>query len=207
LFFQPFLVGGLVGGYGMATFLLTFVVGFLLGGFESPNPTVIGGAFLFALGVGILAGAELCRRLARKAVVSLDLLQRRLSIVSPKRREELPLDQVQCWLLRMIDNPRRTRGEEDKTQAPLLAVVSRDGREIPVHVFDADAKAPLIAHRAGRFLAELTQRPLRAAAPESGGSPTPAWILDAIRSAGSKNDRGGQSAAAPSPRGDLSDLT
>jgi hypothetical protein len=152
---------GLVGGYLLATFVLIFVVGLAFGGFNDPSPSVVGEALLVAAGVGVLAGWRASRRPGRKAAVTIDRSLRNLRVESDQRHDEVPLDHIQCWLLRMIPNPRNAHSSGDTANAPLLSVLSADGRETPVHVFGARTEAPAIARRAAECFAKLTGRPLR----------------------------------------------
>lgn len=201
-------LGGMVGGYLLTTFLLSFVVVFLLGGFEGAKPSTIAGALAVAAVMSVLAGLLAMRVPSRKAAIVIDRTLRSLRVTSPKRNEELPLDRIDCWLLRMIDNPRNWGSDNDTKQAPMLLALSADGREIPVHVFRPNSSAPAVARRAAQCFAELTDRPLRFIDSQIGCATSAGNALQLLAGLGLSNlSRAAGKPAERSKLPDLNDLT
>lgn len=149
-----------VAGYGLTCFLSIFIVGFFFGGFGDPDPRVVGGAFAAAVAVGLVVAAATLSRGSRKARLELDDAMRRLSLTSPRRDVQVRLSELAGWTVRGILNPRSVKSDGDPPHVPLLAMVTADGREQPVHVFGTDKAGPYVARKAARGLAELTRKPV-----------------------------------------------
>lgn len=147
---------GVVAGYGLTCFVSIFVVGFLFDGFDDPDPGKIFSAILIAAGVGVLAGVAAFGKKSGNARLHIDASLGRLELTSPRRRVELQLDDVECWTLRPIPNPHKVKSNTDLATAPLLAVRTTAGDQVPVHVFRANKAAATVALKSVRILAALT---------------------------------------------------
>ena len=146
-------------GYGLTCFVSMFVVGIFFGGFDEPDPAVVGRTFLVALGVGgVFLVAAVLRQRARLTV---DTNFGTLRLKSRKRDLEVPFARIDSWLLRMV--VRQAPDKDDRNAgpklAPLLAVKATSGEEMPIHVFGTGDKAERIARKAAEGFASLTKKP------------------------------------------------
>jgi len=147
-------------GYGLTCFLSIFIVGFFFAGFSEPDPAVIGIAILIAAGVGILAMTVSLRR--RRAHFEIDDLAGTLHLKSSKREFTVDFTEIDHWFLKMVIRSVSTYKDsdsEDMQTAPLLALMTTAGEEMPVHVFGSSAEQRRIAKKVAREFARLTGKP------------------------------------------------
>ncbi len=143
-------------GYGLGCLLGALVAG-LFGGIGDPPPRLVGGAFVFAAGLG--AAVAIYAALRGKAGFHVDQALRRVTITRPRAEVSLGFDEIDCWLVRPIRNPRLIQSDYGSGTVPLLAVAADDGRELPVHVFATGDSARELADRTLRHFADLTGSP------------------------------------------------
>jgi len=148
-------------GYGGTCFVSVFAIALFLGGFGDTDPPVIVAALLLGAGIGVLAGVLCARKFARKARLHIDLGLGRLELKSSRRDVELKLSNVQSWSVRRITSPHNVSSDSSLPYAPLLYLTTREGEQVPIHVFKADAPAGFIARKVAEGFAELTARPFR----------------------------------------------
>ena len=147
-------------GYGLACFVSIFVVGIFLGGFDDPDPTVIARTFAVAAGVGVLT--MLGSLFRRKARFEIDETLASLHVESSKREFTVSFAEIDHWLLRMVTRATSTIQDSDgkeSMRAPLLAVMTTDGTERPIHVFGSSDQQRLIAEKVALEFAKFTGKP------------------------------------------------
>ncbi len=128
------MAGGL--GMGLTCFVSIFVLG-VGGGFGGAAPAKALGAVGLGLGVGVFSIWRTIEAAKRKAVFSIDPSARVVRIQSAARHVEVPFASIARWKVRMIRNPRQVKRDGDPPVAPLVAIETADGGEVPVHVFGA----------------------------------------------------------------------
>ncbi len=154
------MAGAAVAGYGVTSFLSIFVVGFFFGGFSGGRPNAILGAFIACV-LGGLAGVALYRRAqGKKAQLALDPGAGVFKLTSPLRTLEIAFDEIAGWSLKQILNPRNVKQESQSAFVPLLSIHTTKGDDVPVHVFSADADAPVIAQKVTETFAAWTNKPI-----------------------------------------------
>ena len=153
------LVAALV-GYGVVSFLSIFVVGFLFGGFSGGNPHAIIGAFGVCLLGGAAGDALYARSLQSKARLVLDPGNGALKLTSPLRTVEVAFDEIAGWSLKQILNPRNVKQEGQSAYVPLLSIHTTKGEDVPIHVFNSDADAPMIAQKVAETFGTWTNKPI-----------------------------------------------
>jgi len=146
-------------GYGLTCFASVFLVGIFGGGFGAPKTSVIEGALVLALVVGVAAAWLTICKGRRKPLLVVDTFNRRVSLEGPGDRVEVRFSDLQAWVVGETDNHSRFRQEGAPAQVPLLSLRSANGQETPVHVFTASEDASLIAARSAEVLAGLTGHP------------------------------------------------
>jgi len=122
-------------------------------------------------GAALVIGAYVLSRRPGKARLTIDVRQGWVSLTSPKRDIELKLSDVDCWCVTKVPDPRAVRQDGEPGVAPLLAMRTRSGEEIPVHVFRTSEEAWLIARKAAEGLAELTGKRVEEAPAEPADRP------------------------------------
>ena len=150
-------------GYTLTCFVSIFILalGFGIG---RVGASVVATVFTVAAGVGAAAGLfTLSLPAKRKARLHIDRTLGRLSLTSRRRDVRLALDEVVSWKVKSIPAPQRVGTEHGSLPAPLLAVATADGREVPIHVFRPDHMGAVIAAKVGRGLADLTGKPVEVA--------------------------------------------
>jgi len=147
-------------GYGLTCFLSIFVVGIFFGGFDEPDPTVIARTFAFAAGVGVVVMLVCLFR--RKAQFEIDEGLASLHVKSSKREFTVSFAEIDHWFLRTViratSNIQNSDGKESQ-RAPLLALMTTDGTERPIHVFGSSNEQGLIAEKVAREFAAFTGKP------------------------------------------------
>ena len=147
-------------GYGLTCFASIFVVGIFFGGFDDPSPTVIARTFTFAAGVGGLT--MLISLFRHKAGFEIDETLASLHVKSSRRDFTVSFAEINCWFLRTviraISSIKDSDGEEDM-RAPLLALMTTDGIERPIHVFGSSHEQALIAEKVALEFSKFTGKP------------------------------------------------
>ena len=147
-------------GYGVTCFLSIFVVGIFLGGFDNPDPTVIARTFAVAAGAGALA--MLFSLFRHKARFEIDENLASLHVKSSKREFRVSFAEIDRWFLRTVTRATSTIEDsdgEESMRAPLLAVMTTDGTERPIHVFGSSDERGRIAEKVAREFAKFTGKP------------------------------------------------
>ncbi|MBI5724213.1 MAG: DUF3592 domain-containing protein [Planctomycetes bacterium] len=88
--------------------------------------------------------------------VEINTVLRSIRLSAGERRVELPFDQVQCWKIRYVANRRLPFFQMMIREVPLLALVTRKGREVPIHVFYYQVGPVELARKAAWAVANLT---------------------------------------------------
>ncbi|MCP4379355.1 MAG: DUF3592 domain-containing protein [bacterium] len=154
---------GFAAGYALTCFLGTFAVGIYYGAndghIDNLDPAIIGKTFVVAGFVGILSA--IVSLFKRKAIVEIDRHNESLHLKSSKREFSISLAEIDHWFLKMVlSTVRVRRNNESETQmAPMLALITTDGTEKPVHVFGSSEEQGLIAEKAAEEFAKLTNKP------------------------------------------------
>jgi hypothetical protein len=156
-------------GWGLASFISIFVVGFLFGGFAHPRPGVIGGAIGLAVSIGVLSAVFSVRSQKKRARLVIDPTAGLIKLTSPLRQVELAFDEVAGWSLKQILNPRNVKQEGQSAYVPLLSIHTTKGEDVPVHIFGADEDAPAVAQKVAETFATWTNKPLFEDPPPSSG--------------------------------------
>ncbi len=176
-------------GYGFTCFVSIFVVGFLFGGFSHPNLKVVGGALIVALTAGIGFASYTVWSSARKARLLIDVMYRRVVLVRAQQAEEIAFRDIAGWIVLQTENPRAVKQQGAPLQVPVLSIRKITNEDVPVHIFEATADAPLIAAKSAEILARLADnKPVLAELRPDAETlpPTVAGILDAMNKAAAK---------------------
>lgn len=176
-------------GYGLTCFLSIFVVGFLFGGFSGPNLKVVGGALAMAVAVGAGAAIYAIRRTARKARLLIDATYHKVVLVRPPQDAEIPFRDMAGWIVTLTENPRAWKQQGAPLQVPMLSIRKITNEDVPVHIFEASADAPLLAAKSAEILARLTDnKPVLGELRPDGATPPPtvAGVLDAMQKAAAR---------------------
>jgi len=176
-------------GYGLACFISIFIVGFLFGGFSCPNLKMVGGALVVALAVGVGAAIYAVRSTSRKARLLIDTTYRKVVLIRPQQAEELQFRDIAGWIVTQIDNPRRVKQEGAPLQVPVLSIRKITNEDVPVHIFEASADAPLIAAKAAEILGRLADNKPVLSELRPGEETTPltvAGVLETLKKAAAK---------------------
>lgn len=144
-------------GYGLTCFVSIFVFAFLVG-LSRADPSKLAAAFIIAVVVAVVAGVLTITRSAGKARLHIDTTLGRLSLRSRRREAELALSRIRAWRVRLIPRVGPPDRKVPAPIAPLLAVLTTGGEEVPIHLFKADKLGKLIADKVARGFAELTAR-------------------------------------------------
>ncbi len=156
-------------GYGLASFISIFVVGFLFGGFSGPRPVVIGMAMLLALLVGAISAVVSVRAQKKRAQLVIDPTSGLIKLTSPLRQVSVAFDEVAGWSLKQILNPRNVKQEGQNAYVPLLSIHTTKGEDVPVHIFGADDDAPAVAQKVAETFSTWTSKPIFEEPPPSSG--------------------------------------
>ena len=143
-------------GYGGTCFLSIFVVGIFFSGFSNPRPVVVAMAFACALVIGLAAAFKSLFYADSSARVFLDQRLGQLRVERTQETLQTYFKDIATWKIRNILNPRQVRSDGDHLMTPMLYAQTKEGREIPVHVFGADDQALPIAQKTGQLLARLS---------------------------------------------------
>lgn len=148
-------------GYGLVSFASIFVVGFLFGGFSGGTPHAIIGAFSASVLGGVAGGVFYSRSLRNRARLVIDPTGQLIKLSSPLRQVEMAFGEVAGWSLKQILNPRNAKqGGNQSAYASLLSIHTTKGEDVPVHVFGADADAPMIAQKVADTFGAWTNKPI-----------------------------------------------
>lgn len=151
-------------GYGLTCFLSIFalIIYYLVisGDLENMPPSVIGRVFAVAGAIGVIS--MLGCRLRRKARFEIDEDLASLHVKSPKRAFSVGFSEIDHWFLRMTVRSTSTMNDSDGKDskfAPLLALMTTDGTERPIHVFGAGDSQHLVAEKVAIEFAGFTGKP------------------------------------------------
>jgi hypothetical protein len=175
-------------GYGIACFLSIFVVGLLLDGFKGPKPQAVAGAVLVAAIVGVVAAVWSVRRTRQKARLTIDTAYRRILLTRPQQTVEIPFRDIAGWIVTEMDNPRMVKQDGAPPRVPVLSIRKTTNEDVPVHIFEANADAPVIAAKAAEILSALSDRKpvLQELAPGETATFSVADALAAVKKAAAK---------------------
>lgn len=175
-------------GYGMACFAGIFVVGFLMGGFNGPKPLAVAGTLFVAAIIGVAAAVWSLRRTRQKARLTIDTAYRRILLTRPQQTVEIPFRDVAGWIVTEMDNPRMVKQDGAPPRVPVLSIRKITNEDVPVHIFEANVDAPVIAAKAAEILSALSDRKpvLQELAPGETAPFSVADALAAVRKAAAK---------------------
>ncbi len=150
----------LLAGYGLGCFVSIFALGlqFREHGFTG-QATSIKAAFAFSAMIGLATGFVRFLTQTKPARLYLDTALGKLSLDGPGREVKLNFKEIASWTLEQVPNPRPVKSETDMPNAPLVGVHTVYGKDIPIHIFSANADGFKIANKTGQGLARLTRKP------------------------------------------------
>ena len=162
-------------GYGMTCFFSIFAVVIyyvvISGDLENMPPSAIGRVFAVAAAIGVIS--MLVSLFRRKARFEIDENSSSLHLKSSKREFRVRFAEIDHWFLRTVIRANSTikdsDGKESK-RAPLLALMTTDGTERPIHVFGSRNEQRLIAEKVALEFAKFTGKPF--AGMKSGQGPS-----------------------------------
>ena len=64
------------------------------------------------------------------------------------------------WSLKQILNPRNVKQDGQSAYVPLLSIHTTKSEDVPIHVFGADADAPVIAQKVAETFGAWTNKPV-----------------------------------------------
>jgi len=184
---MPFLAFAM--GYGMTCFFSIFAVVIyylaIVGDFENMPPSVIGRVFATAAAIGIIS--MLVSLFRSKARFQIDENLAALHLKSSKREFQVRFAEIDHWFLRIVLRANSTikdSGGKDTKRAPLLALMTTDGTERPIHVFGSSDEQGLIAEKVALEFAEFTGKPFSGVKTDKGPpapEPTVSGAISFIR--------------------------
>ncbi|MDP6543005.1 MAG: DUF3592 domain-containing protein [Phycisphaerae bacterium] len=176
-------------GYGLTCFFSIFAVvihhGLILGDLETMASVVIGRVFAIAAGVGVVS--LLTSLFRRKTQFEIDENLASLHLKSSKREFTVSFAEIDHWFLRMVTRSTTTikdSGGKNTRRAPLLALMTTDGTERPIHVFGTSDEQGLIAEKVAMEFAKFTAKPFEGMKTGKGPpatKPTVSGVFSAIR--------------------------
>jgi len=162
-------------GYGMTCFFSIFAVVIyylaIVGDFENMPPSLIGRVFAVAAAIGVIS--MLVSLFRSKARFQIDENLASLHVKSSKRDFTVGFAEIDHWFLRTVTRATSTIQDSDgkeNQRAPLLALMTTDGTERPIHVFGSSDEQKLIAKKVALEFAKFTGKPF--AGMKSGQGPS-----------------------------------
>jgi hypothetical protein len=151
------------GGYGITTFAAIFILAFGVG-MTQVTTTMFLATLAMSVAAGLAATAYFGFWHRQTRVVTFNFVDHTLTVRDRADRQSVALNDITGWRVRRVPIGRRIWSKARKNGGSQLEAVTRDGRAVPLHVFEDSVvlehtHTELVVRRVRQGAAQLTETP------------------------------------------------